>query len=51
MFIYYIKLKLSIMNSFLKENNYIWQTSLSGHCVYGPNGKALKNKLEEFLQR
>ena len=38
------------MNSFLKDKGYIWSSGLSGHLVYAPKGKQLKNKLEGFLR-
>jgi glycyl-tRNA synthetase len=38
------------MYSFLKEQGYIWDSGLSGHVVYGPKGKNLKNKLENYLR-
>lgn len=38
------------MYSFLKDQGYIWDSSLSGHCVYAPKGKNLKNKIEGFIR-
>lgn len=38
------------MYSFLKDQGYIWDSGLSGHVVYGPKGKSLKNKLEHYLR-
>lgn len=38
------------MYSFLKEHGYIYDSTLAGHIVYGPNGKNLKNKLEQYIR-
>jgi glycyl-tRNA synthetase len=38
------------MYSFLKDQGYIWDSSLSGHTVYAPKGKNLKNKLEQYIR-
>lgn len=38
------------MYSFLKDQGYIFDSGLSGHVVYGPKGKNLKNKLENYLR-
>ena len=38
------------MNSFLKHNGYVWESGLSGHYTYGPMGKALKNKIENYIR-
>lgn len=39
------------MFAFLKENGYVWETGMSGHFTYGPQGKLLKNNLEYFFRR
>ena len=38
------------MYSFLKEHGYIYDSTLAGHVVYGPKGKNLKNKLEQYIR-
>ena len=38
------------MFSFFKGNGYVWETGLSGHLTYGPQGKRLKNNLENYLR-
>lgn len=38
------------MYSFLKDQGYVWDSSLSGHTVYAPKGKNLKNKLEQYIR-
>jgi glycyl-tRNA synthetase len=41
---------MSAMYGFLKDQHYIWDSGLSGHVVYAPKGKNLRNKLEEYLR-
>jgi glycyl-tRNA synthetase len=38
------------MYSFLKDQHYIWDSGLSGHGVYGPKGKDLKNNVEKYIR-
>jgi glycyl-tRNA synthetase len=38
------------MYSFLKDQGYIYDSSLSGHVVYAHKGKKLKNKLEQYIR-
>ena len=39
------------MQSFLKENGYIWESGIAGHYTYGPLGKALKNSIENYIRK
>lgn len=39
------------MQSFLKENGYIWESGITGHYTYGPLGKALKNSIENYIRK
>jgi len=39
------------MFTFFKENGYVWETGMAGHFTYGPQGKLLKNNLENFFRR
>lgn len=38
------------MLSFMKDNGYVWESGLAGHYTYGPNGKKLKNNIENYLR-
>ena len=38
------------MYSFLKDQHYIWESGLSGHGVYAPKGKDLKNNVEKYIK-
>ena len=39
------------MQSFLKENGYVWDSGVSGHYTYGPQGTALKKSIENRLRQ
>ncbi len=39
------------MQTFLKENGYVWESGIAGHYTYGPFGKSLKNNIENFIRR
>lgn len=39
------------MNSYLKNNGYVFSTGMNGHYTYGPQGKGLKNRIEDFLRK
>ena len=34
----------------MKDNGYVWESGLAGHYTYGPNGKKLKNNIENYLR-
>lgn len=38
------------MLSFLKDNNFIWETGSAGHFCYGRYGKSLKDNIEKKLK-
>ncbi len=39
------------MQAFLKENGYVWDSGISGHYTYGPQGTALKKSIENYLRQ
>jgi glycyl-tRNA synthetase len=39
------------MNAYLKSCGYVYDNNLNGHYTYGPLGKGLKNRIEDFFRK